>query len=54
MNPFQHVCRKNLADAAACGNIFASPDPNTIMQTALSVNKEKESFLFMVTMPVIT
>lgn len=31
----------NLADAAACGNIFASPDPNTVMQTALSVNKGK-------------
>jgi dihydroxyacetone kinase len=32
---------KNLADAAACGNIFASPDPNTILKTALSVNKGK-------------
>ncbi len=31
----------NLGDAAACGNIFASPDPNTIMQTALSVNSGK-------------
>lgn len=28
---------ENLADAAANGNIFASPDPNTIFQTALSV-----------------
>ncbi|MBD5475737.1 MAG: dihydroxyacetone kinase [Lachnospiraceae bacterium] len=28
---------ENLADAAACGNIFASPDPNTIVKTALSV-----------------
>ena len=27
---------ENLADAAACGNIFASPDPNTIVQTALA------------------
>lgn len=25
---------KGLADAAACGNIFASPDPGTIMETA--------------------
>ena len=30
---------ENLADAAACGNIFASPDPNTIMKTAMSVEK---------------
>lgn len=28
---------ENLADAAACGNIFASPDPDTIVKTALSV-----------------
>jgi dihydroxyacetone kinase len=32
---------ENLADAAACGNIFASPDPNTIMKTAMSVEKGK-------------
>lgn len=32
---------ENLADAAACGNIFASPDPNTILQAALSVHKGK-------------
>jgi dihydroxyacetone kinase len=38
---FSMFVGKNLADAAACGNIFASPDPNTIMQTALSVNKGK-------------
>ena len=25
---------RGLADAAACGNIFASPDPNTIFETA--------------------
>jgi len=31
----------NLADAAACGNIFASPDPNTIIKTALSVERGK-------------
>lgn len=31
----------NLADASACGNIFASPNPNTIMKTALSVHKGK-------------
>ena len=28
---------KNLADASANGNIFASPDPNTILQTVRSV-----------------
>ena len=28
---------ENLADASANGNIFASPDPNTIMQTVLEV-----------------
>ena len=27
-----------LADAAACGNIFASPDPNTIYQAAIAVH----------------
>lgn len=31
----------NLADASANGNIFASPDPNTILQTALSVESGK-------------
>lgn len=35
----------NLADAAACGNIFASPDPNTILQTVLSVEKGKGALL---------
>lgn len=30
---------ENLADATASGNVFASPDPNTIMQTALSVER---------------
>lgn len=38
---FSMFVGENLADAAACGNIFASPDPNTILQTALSVNKGK-------------
>lgn len=28
---------ENLADASANGNIFASPDPNTILQTVRSV-----------------
>lgn len=32
---------ENLADASASGNIFASPDPNTIVQTAMSVDKGK-------------
>lgn len=30
---FSGFVGKGLADAAACGNIFASPDPNTIYQT---------------------
>ena len=30
-----------LADAAACGNIFASPDPGTIFQTARAVEGGK-------------
>lgn len=34
-----------LADAAACGNVFASPDPNTIYETALAV-EEKQGVLF--------
>lgn len=29
---------KGLADAAACGNIFASPDPNTIYEAAKAVD----------------
>ncbi|WP_221405097.1 dihydroxyacetone kinase subunit DhaK [Apibacter adventoris] len=32
---------KGLADAAACGNIFASPDPNTIYQTAMAAHAGK-------------
>jgi dihydroxyacetone kinase len=32
---------ENLADAAACGDIFASPDPNTIMKTVMSVQRGK-------------
>lgn len=36
---------QGLADAAACGNVFASPDPNTIYQTALAVN-EGQGVLF--------
>lgn len=32
---------KGLADAAACGNIFASPDPNTIYETAKAVDQGK-------------
>lgn len=30
-----------LADAAVCGNIFASPDPNSVYQTAKAVNTGK-------------
>lgn len=32
---------KGLADAAACGNIFASPDPGTIYKTAKAVDSGK-------------
>lgn len=32
---------KGLADAAACGNVFASPDPNTIYETAKAVEQGK-------------
>jgi dihydroxyacetone kinase len=32
---------KGMADAAACGNIFASPDPGTICQTAYAVDEGK-------------
>jgi len=35
---FSGFVGKGLADAAACGNIFASPDPNTIYETAKAVN----------------
>lgn len=38
---FSMFVGENLADAAACGNIFASPDPNTIVKTALSVETGK-------------
>ncbi len=32
---------QGLADASACGNIFASPDPNTIYETAKAVDQGK-------------
>ncbi|KMZ54087.1 dihydroxyacetone kinase subunit DhaL [Dorea sp. D27] len=35
---FSGFVGKGLADAAACGNIFASPDPNTVYETAKSVD----------------
>lgn len=38
---FSGFVGKGLADAAACGNIFASPDPNTIYETASAVNDGK-------------
>ena len=38
---FSGFVGKGLADAAACGNIFASPDPGTIYETALAVNAGK-------------
>lgn len=34
---FSGLVGPGLADAAACGNIFASPDPNTICETAKAV-----------------
>ena len=35
---FSGFVGKGLADAAACGNIFASPDPNTVYETARAVD----------------
>ncbi len=38
---FEFFLGENLGDAAACGNIFTSPDPGTIYQTAMSVERGK-------------
>lgn len=38
---FAFFVGKGLADAAACGNVFASPDPNTISRTAQAVDSGK-------------
>lgn len=38
---FSGFVGKGLADAAACGNIFASPDPGTIFQTAKAVGGKR-------------
>lgn len=38
---FSGFVGSGLADAAACGNVFASPDPGTIMATADMVNEGK-------------
>lgn len=38
---FSGFVGKGLADAAACGDIFASPDPNTICETALALQPSK-------------
>ncbi len=38
---FSGFVGKGLADAAACGNVFASPDPNTIYETATGVHGGK-------------
>lgn len=38
---FSGFVGKGMADAAACGNIFASPDPNTIYQTAKAAESGK-------------
>jgi dihydroxyacetone kinase-like protein len=38
---FSGFIGKGLADAAACGNIFASPDPGTICETAKAVHAGK-------------
>lgn len=42
---FSGFVGRGLADAAACGNIFASPDPQTIFETASAVH-EGEGVLF--------
>ena len=42
---FSGFVGKGLADAAACGNVFASPDPNTICETAKSA-ESGEGVLF--------
>lgn len=38
---FSGFVGRGLADAAACGNIFASPDPQTIYKTAKAVDEGK-------------
>lgn len=38
---FSGFVGKGLADAAACGNFFASPDPNTVYETAKAVEQGK-------------
>ncbi|SHJ41808.1 dihydroxyacetone kinase subunit DhaK [Hespellia stercorisuis] len=38
---FSGFVGKGLGDAAACGNIFASPDPGTIYETAMAVENSK-------------
>lgn len=38
---FSGYCGKGLADAVACGNICASPNPNLILETAKAVNQGK-------------
>lgn len=38
---FSGFVGKGLADAAACGNFFASPDPNTVYETAKAVDQGK-------------
>lgn len=38
---FSGFVGRGLADAAACGNIFASPDPQTIVETAKAVESGK-------------
>lgn len=38
---FSGFVGQGLADAAACGNIFASPDPNTVYETAKAVESGK-------------
>lgn len=38
---FGYFVGKNLADASVAGNVFTSPDPGSILQTALSVERGK-------------
>lgn len=51
---FSGFVGKGLADAAACGNFFASPDPNTVYETAKAVEQGKGVLLSMDVMPGIT
>lgn len=42
---FEMFLGENLADAAACGNIFTSPDPGTIVKTVAAVERGRGALL---------